>query len=181
MLRRCDENVAVFGIPHLYKMMRLSNNPVTMEFQRESITTKLIDEMRPLLQSHFVEIAHYQDIPLDPDFSTYRSAEVAGLLRVFTARMPETYELIGYAIFFVRFNLHYQASLQAVQDVLFLHPIVRGKMLGAKFISWCDEKLKAEGVQIVYHHVKSDHNFGPLLERMGYELVDYIYGRRLDK
>jgi hypothetical protein len=41
-------------------------------------------------------------------------------------------------------------------------------------------RLALEGIQVVYHHVKAAHNFGKMLERMDYKLVDLIYAKRLD-
>lgn len=133
--------------------------------------------MLPLLQLHWKEIAHYTDIPLDPDVNQYKMLSSLGMIRIFTARCEG--HLSGYAVFFVRPNAHYKTSLQAVQDILFLDKPMRGGN-GYKFIQWCDEQLKKEEIQVVYHHVKQAHNFGPMLERMGYELVDLIYARRLD-
>lgn len=153
-----------------------------MRFQRETLTLSLFEEMKPLLEKHFKEIAHYQDIPLDPAIEQYIGMEKAGALRVYTARefVNGQEMLVGYCIFFVRHNLHYRSSLQAAQDIIFIHPAFRHAGFGAKFISFCDDELRKEGVQVVYHHVKQAHNFGPLLERIGYQLVDLIYGRRLD-
>lgn len=131
----------------------------------------------PLLEKHYHEIAHYKDIELDPDFEQYEKLEQIGALRMFIARDEQEF-IVGYAVYFIRHNIHYKSSLQALQDVLFIDPDKRG--FGAKFILWCDQQLKAEGVQIVYHHVKSAHNFGAMLERIGYRLVDLIYTRRLD-
>lgn len=136
-------------------------------------------ELKPLLELHWREIAHYLDIPLDVDEAFYRGVDAAGALRIFTVRAGGA--LVGYAVFFVKHNPHYQGSLQAVQDVLFLHPAFRNGSVGARLIRHADEQLRDEGVQAVYHHVKRAHNFGPLLERMGYELVDLIYARRLDR
>lgn len=150
-----------------------------MTFQREFMSDELVDEIFPLLEQHWREIAHFQDIPLKPDWESYGKLESAGLLRVFTARDTEQ-KLIGYAAFFVRPAMHYMSSLQAMQDVIYVDPARRAGGLGARLIIWCDEQLKAEGVQAVYHHVKAAHNFGPLLENMGYQLVDLIYTRRLD-
>jgi hypothetical protein len=147
------------------------------QFQREQLTAELCEELRPLLEKHYKEIAHYQDIPLIPAYEQYMKLDSMGMLRVFTAR-EESGECAAYAIFFVKHNLHYSSSLQAVQDIIYVDPNKRG--FGARLIKWCDEQLKAEGVQVVYHHVKVAHNFGPLLERMGYQLVDLIYGKRLD-
>jgi len=147
-----------------------------VKFQLEKIA-KVKVELEPLLYAHWREIAHYQDIVLNPDWDHYIAGDENGLLRCFTARDEEE-DLVGYAIFWVRPNAHYKDSLQAAQDVLFIHPTRRG--FGAKFILWCDDQLAAEGVQAVYHHVKAAHDFGSMLERFGYEVVDLIYARRLD-
>lgn len=147
-----------------------------MKFQRE-IGASIFDELKPLLELHWREIAHYQDILLEPDWESYKKCEEQGFLRVYTARNAGL--LVGYGVYFVRYNLHYRSSLQASQDILFIHPDFRGR--GGRFIAYCDAQLREEGVQAVYHHVKAAHNFGPLLERMGYALVDLIYAKRLDK
>lgn len=147
-----------------------------IKFQREK-TQDIFDELKPLLEKHWAEIAHYQDIPLDPDYEQYKKVEDMGAIRTYTAR-DENRELLGYAVYFVRHNIHYKMSLQASQDILYIDPSKRG--FGTKFILWCDIQLKSEGVQAVYHHVKAKHNFGILLERLGYQLVDLIYAKRLD-
>lgn len=149
-----------------------------VSFQRERASPDLFLEIAPLLVAHFTEIAHFSDIELNPDYSLYLAMEDGGGLRVYTARRSDG-ELIGYAIFFVRRNPHYRTSLQAVQDILFVRPDQRG-VTGARLIMYADAELKREGVQAVMHHVKAAHNFGPLLERLGYQLVDLIYAKRLD-
>jgi GNAT superfamily N-acetyltransferase len=135
------------------------------------------EEARPLLEEHWLEIAHYKDIILDPDYEAYKASEDAGFVRCYTSR-DESGKLVGYALYFVRTNPHYRTSIQASQDILFVSKNHRG--MGGRFIKWCDEQLRSEGVQVVYHHIKQAHNFGPMLERFGYELVDLIYARRLN-
>lgn len=138
---------------------------------------KVQEQIFPLLQMHYKEISAFQDIPLDPDWDRYKKMEELGILVIFTAR--EEGELIGYNVFFVNTNGHYKGSLQANQDVVFINPKKRG--FGKLFLNWCDEQLKTLGVQVCYHHIKAKHNFGAMLESLGYELVDLIYARRLDK
>lgn len=147
-----------------------------MRFSQESIEANL-EESKPLLQNHYSEIAHFQDIPLDPDYDQYIALEKMGIVRCYVARNNDG-AMVGYAVYFVRNNLHYKSSLQSVQDVLYIDPAYRGR--GGAFIIWCDEQLKAEGVQVNYHHVKVSHDFSPMLEKMGYVFVDKILGRRLD-
>jgi GNAT superfamily N-acetyltransferase len=146
---------------------------ITYSVERPS---EVLDEIKPLLEMHWREIAHYQDIPLDPDYEFYLTSPI---VRVFTARDDGL--LVGYGVFFVHMNRHYRKSKQAVQDILFVHPDFRGTTAGYRLIRYCDAQLKAEGCQVVYQHMKTAHQFGPLLERLGYGLVDLIHAKRLDK
>lgn len=149
-------------------------------FQRER-AQDVFQEMLPLLEKHWEEIAHFKDILLEPDTETYFRMEDMGILRVFTAR-DENGILIGYNVFFIKHNLHYKSSLNALQDILFIHPDYRKGTIGTRLIKWCDEELRAEGVQVVYQHLKAkkELDFSALLERIGYHFVDKIYARRLD-
>lgn len=151
---------------------------MTIRYARETVAT-VIDEIQPLLRAHWAEIAQYPDIPLSPDFDCYKHLEAHGQLRIYTAR-HSSYALIGYAIYTVSPALHYSNSIQAKQDVLFLQPEHRAGRIGWKLIAFADELLRQDGVQVVYQHVKTDHDFGPLLERIGYRFCDKLYSRRLD-
>ncbi len=153
-----------------------------------------------MIKLHYKEIARHQDIPLDPDWDKYRALEEADVLRCYTVIAGEhdpnddthdirvaalnderIHPLIGYTFFIIGSNMHYQGSRQAVEDVLYLHPDHRGTSTGIRLIKYSDEQLKEDGCQLEHRHVKSDHNHGVLLERLGYDLVDLIYQRRLDK
>lgn len=148
---------------------RLSPEPLTEALKAEAI---------PLLRSHYEEIAHYRDIPMDPDWDAYDALQKSGMLRICTARTGDG-ELVGYVCHIVRPHLHYRSALTAIQDVVFLREDHRGGGLGMKLIAFADQRLAGEGVKITMQHVKAAHDFGPLLERMGYELVDHLYCRRL--
>jgi L-amino acid N-acyltransferase YncA len=148
-------------------------------YQRERVDA-LWDEITPLLQQHWEEIAFYDDIPLVPDREAYALMEMAGFLRCYTARIGGS--LVGYAAFTVRKALHYATSIQAQYDVVYLDPQHRGGMVGLKLLQYSDAQLQAEGVQVAYHHAKVGHPaLAKCLERMGYEAQDVVYGKRLDK
>lgn len=149
-----------------------------MIFSVEDYSPEILAEMRPLWEAHYQEIAAFKDIPLDPDLQSYAAIAANGMLRIFTVR-DEDGKLCGYQVMFVKKNPHYQTSLQAVQDILFLSPDKRNGLVGYRFIEWCDKKLAAEGVEVVYQHVKSAHDFSGLLERIGYKLHDKVMARRL--
>lgn len=145
-------------------------------FQREGIHT-LWPEIWPLLIAHWQEIATWKDIPFDPNTEAYEALEQARMLYVFTARVDA--ELVGYAAYIVRTHLHYQSSTQAYQDVLYLAPEHRRGGTGRELIEFADQELAKEEVQVVYQHTKTAQDFGPLLERIGYTLVEKVYARRV--
>lgn len=152
------------------------------EFNTEKVA-ECMDEIDKLGQLHYDEVAFYKDIPFQPRWDAYLKICEADKCRLYTVRNVEK-ELLGYACFFIDGHMHYADSKTAIQDVLFLHPAIRGQKTGAAFISWCDEQLKSEDVQVVIHHVKVTKpqlDFSPLLEKMGYMLMDKIYTKRLDK
>jgi GNAT superfamily N-acetyltransferase len=133
----------------------------------------------PIFEAHYKEVAHYQDIPLDINEAAYMHLEESGLLRCFTARYNG--DLVGYCVFIVKRNPRYQTSLQANQDILYVDKSRRGALFGKRLLDYCHERLKAEGVQVVYQHTKAARTEGRFMELMGYELVDYIYAKRLDR
>lgn len=146
-----------------------------IRFARESVAM-VLEEIKPLLHAHWREIAQYPDIPLDPDYDQYAYAEAAGQLRIYTARAER---LVGYGIYLVAPAWHYRQSLQARQDILFLLPEYRQGRAGLKLIEYADAQLEAEGVQVIYQQLKAWLDFGPLLQRRGYELTGSIYARRV--
>lgn len=153
-------------------------------------STDLWGEILPLLKEHYLEISHFPDIELDPDIEAYNQCEALGMLRCYTARLSG--ELIGYSVNFIRHNMHYQRSLQGVQDVLFVAKAHRHGRVGVKLIRYKEEQLRAEGTQVTYEHTKANDQIrlaltclnrtdvGAIMERLGYELVDLIYAKRLD-
>lgn len=146
-------------------------------YARESVD-EVFEAIQPLLKAHWAEIAQYLDITLNPDFDYYRASETAGQLRIYTARQES---LIGYAIYRLAPALHYQHSLQAQQDVLYLSPEYRLGRIGWRLIEFADAQLKADGVKLVFQHQKVAHPaLGVLLARMGYVKSDVLWSRRLD-
>ncbi len=54
----------------------------------------------------------------------------------------------------------------------------RGRF-GLKFIRWCEEQLKGEGVNLIVCHAKIHRDFGGVFAHLGYTPTDQIYARRL--
>jgi len=150
-----------------------------VRFQREVITRKLFDEMYPMFERNFKEIETFQDMGLDFDYERYEAIEKNGSYRLFTARNGSG-GLIGYAAYFVDRHIRHNKTIQASQDVIYIVPESRG--IGGLLLRFCENELKKEGVSVIYSYVKIAHSkvFSPLCEKLGYQLTDYVYSKKLN-
>lgn len=145
---------------------------------RESFDTFYADA-QALLHQHWRELATYPDIPLSVDETVYRRLEAAEQLVVITLRTSGV--LCGYALFLLRRHPHYQASLQALEDVIYIAPALRRLGLGRTLLRETETILRGLGCQTVIHGVKLAHPaLGELLEAEGYTPVERVYSKRLD-
>jgi GNAT superfamily N-acetyltransferase len=139
--------------------------------------SKIYNEAMPLFEDHYREISARKDIPLSPNIFQYNRMENDGAFVFFTAR--DKGALIAYVAFFIHPHMHYSTSLQAYQDVFYVSPKYRGQGLGERLIQASDGYLRDRGVQMIYHHVKTYNDFGPLLERNNYFHFENIYAKKL--
>lgn len=150
-----------------------------MEVGEVEVTHELIDEMIPLLEAHRQELTAFKDIELHVATQKYVDLYKLGCLKCFIIR-DEANSIVAYLAYFINQNLHYYDYTYAVQDVLYVRPDRRGAMLGYKIIKHADKVLKDKyNVSVVVQHVKIKHDFKPLLDKLGYERVEYNYMKRL--
>ena len=150
---------------------------VCLIFSLEPVTARLIEEIKPLLERHYEELGRYKELQLEPDFDSYLIAQEQKTVRVYTVR--ENTVLIGYTIFFVTHSLHHKNTQQALQDILWLDPKYRRQSIGADFLFWCEGRLRDEGVQIVLQVARNRATQGAILEATGYEILEWVYSKRL--
>lgn len=150
------------------------------------------EEAIPMLHAHYLEIATDQEIkPLDPDLDRYQQLEEAGLLRIFTARHhyttphrnikppPGDPKLIGYFVSIVMHGLHYQQTMMALNDIMYIDPAYRGGTAGYRLIKLAAEDLKNLGADILTIHMKTDYPFRSLLTKLGFHLTEENWERVL--
>lgn len=164
-------------------------------YQPESVAD-VADEITPLLEAHYLEIATNKAIkPLDIDWERYYELEKLGALRILTARenlvveyvqereagklqgqeevmMVERGPLIGYFITFITHHLHYQQTVSAVNDVFYVTPDQRRGSMGYRLILEACTDLKNLNADILTIHMKTDYPFRNLLVKAGFELVE---------
>ena len=164
----------MIGIPLRIKDYDRQIEKTVIRFCREQADT-CFEEAAPLIEKYRREIAYYTDLNLEPDYGRYAALEKANVLRAYTARLDE--KIIGFAVFHVATHLHFKSNIFAMHDILYIMPEHRG--FGYKFIRWCTEELRADGVSVVYFSVNVNYDYRPLLERMGFEHTDHLYAKRI--
>ena len=148
-----------------------------LAFARESVLG-VADEIIPLLEMHYDEIALHKDvIKLDPDWSRYVAMEETGNCHVFTMR--ECGVLIGYGVFFTSQHIHYQKTKVAHNDILYLVPDCRRGLSAIKFIKFCEDEMKAIGVNKMTWHIKKANDWSAILHRQGYDTEEVVVGKVL--
>lgn len=146
-----------------------------MKYAQE-VFDDVITDIIPLLNKHWEEIALNKDkVPFDPNYAQYKTLEKEGILDIFTAR--EDNELVGYCITFTAPHLHYWSTIMSNVDIFYVSPEHRGKMAGIRLIKYTEEKLKLKGVKVLNHHVKTQHDFSPILKRLKYNKAESIYSK----
>ncbi len=150
---------------------------VLIEFSEEK-TKNIINELQPLIQKHWEQIALNQEtIKLDPDWKQYRLLEDAGMLRVFTAR--ENGVLVGYFAVGISKHLHYKSDTFASCDVIYVKPDSRAGNTGFKLIRHVEKQLEKSDVKVLHINTKLHAPFDKLLEKMGYNAIETIYAKKI--
>jgi len=136
----------------------------------------VIDEVKPLLEAHYKEIALHQDkMQLNPDYKQYQGLQDLDILHIVTVRDEGI--LIGYFVSIIVPHLHYKDHVCANNDILFVAKEYRGSMIGIKMFKYAEKELKKLGVSVISLHTKVHADFGTILERIGYEHVEQTYSK----
>jgi GNAT superfamily N-acetyltransferase len=147
-------------------------------FAREPLTDALLDELRPLLEKHWEEIAVHKDIPLDPDYDRYFRMANAGALHPFVVRVNG--RIVGYAPFIVTPHLHYRTSKWAQNDIIWIAPEHRRAGLGMALVSFVIAYLKRQDVQVISIDAKAAHpELSALLDGMKFSRVEIGHQLRI--
>jgi GNAT superfamily N-acetyltransferase len=144
-------------------------------FQAEPFAN-LMRDGKELFNAHWEEIASHKDkVPLNPNYDAYLHLCEGGLLHTVTTRIYE--KLVGYFMVVVVPHLHYQDCVIAQSDILYLMPEVRGNGAGTRLIQFVESYLKSFGVHRIIINCKVAHDFGGLLEELGYKFIEKVYDK----
>ena len=136
------------------------------------------EELIPLLEEHYKEIAAYQDkINLAPDWKKYKQLDEAGILNIFTMRDKGI--LVGYYICMVLPNLHYSEDLYSVNDIVLIKPEYRNQLNGVELFLYVEEEMLKLGVSVMTMHMKTSLPFDKLCEGLGWDYMERLYTKCL--
>lgn len=129
------------------------------------------------MRDHFKEIHFLSDFEFNPDIQYYLALENSGSLKFFSVLVNG--KLVGYSIYFIRSHPHCIDLSMAWQDAIYLEPSMRGNGFGKELIETADSFFADIGCNVVFNFVSSRLDFGPMLKKVGYEIIDNMYARRL--
>lgn len=130
----------------------------------------------PLLKSHWEEVAAYKDKrPLDPNYDLYFQAAESGSLLAVVA--TDESEVIGYSVYLIVKELHYQTSTIAQNDIFYVKPEFRSRGVGAGLMAYSESLLKDKGVSVITMHMKTKNPFDSLCVGLGYANIERIYSK----
>ena len=124
----------------------------------EEITIELFNEVLPLLEIHRDEITAFKDIPLNVNIEKYIQMQKLGMAKAFFAR-DENNKIIGYVVYFVNNNMHYNDYKYAVQDILYVEQSKRGLGVAMKLLRFAEQELIDLSVNVITQHVKIFKDF----------------------
>ncbi len=141
---------------------------MSLRIQEEPFS-KWCREAVPLFEDHWREVGVDRDkIMLSIDFERLFLLERSRALSGFTARVDT--RLIGYALFLCSRHLHYKEALYAYADVIYVAPEHRKSTgAGLGLIRFAERTLRGQGVAKIVYHIKLDHDFMPVMQKLGYE------------
>jgi GNAT superfamily N-acetyltransferase len=89
-------------------------------------------------------------------------------------------KIIGYAVYFVRRNMHYRTHIWATADLFWVHPDHRSLGVGNALFAFVEAALTERGVNVMHTTIKEEHPAaGFLLTARGHDKIEAGYSKRL--
>ena len=148
-----------------------------IEYKEESYS-QVVDEIKPLLEDHWDEIALHKDtIKLNPDYGRYEAMCNSGSMKIVTARDNE--KLVGYCIMLLYHHIHYKDQFMAMDDIFFIAKDYRKGLTGVKLFIKTEEIMKQYGVTKLSMNVKIHQDVGAIFERLGYKETERMFTKKI--
>ncbi len=135
--------------------------------QIEKLAGGGLDEIKPLLPAHYEALGLYTDkMPLDPQYHVYLAREAQGEVVYATLRVDG--KLAGYWVAIVAPGFHYQSTLTATMDILWIVPEHRGKGAFKMLHDAMERELRRRGVKLWWVGSKDHSPITPIFQGLGF-------------
>ncbi len=132
-----------------------------------------LPELASIFPAHWDELALFKDrMPLAPQYREYVRREQAGALFLATVRWDGS--IVGYYVAQVQPGFHYERTLTATLDMVYVIPEYRDRGLALPLFRCVEKELKRRGAQVWYSGYKAHNPLGmpQLLGMLGFEAAD---------
>lgn len=148
-----------------------------ISYARENVDTVETDVI-PLMILHDTAVSDdiTQEWPLEIDIETYKKIEIAGMLRVFTARIDG--KLVGYCVYMVMPSIFRKSLVISHENALYVRPENRNSGLALRLKAYAEKQLEIESAMVMYHVPASSPALGTILQRTGYKKYSETFARK---
>lgn len=148
-----------------------------ISYQQEFLTT-VANEIAPLLKEDWEEIEHQKSRrPLNPDWEAYANLELAGVLKIFTARDGK--QLVGYASCFLLPDIHSRGIISANFEILFVTASHRNGFVGLRLMKFAEKCVKQDGAKFCFVTTTQQNSASKMMERLGYKAIETKFEKDL--
>ena len=147
-----------------------------MIYQEEKDPVPVFKLIQDILQDHMEEVNKcFKVEKIEPSWHVYQKLHELSRLLVVTARGVDN-EVLGDSITILAKHMHYNFTI-GHNDIIYMLPEHRGH--GRGLIKYTEKCLKERNIEYFSLAIKPHVDYRPLIERMGYEFLEYQYVRRL--
>ncbi|MDE2097086.1 MAG: GNAT family N-acetyltransferase [Patescibacteria group bacterium] len=138
-----------------------------------------IREALPMTERHWNEVGSHRDVlKFRPDHMKYIAASNAGQLVIITAR--DGGKLVGYLFLVVMEHLRDRERRVMGEDIFYVDPAYRRRLIGPKMRKMADDVAKRAGVTVSRRTIKARRYITrgiPATLPGGYEISEIIYDK----
>lgn len=134
----------------------------------------VLETIMPLIVQNQKETGVYGESS-NHDYARYLQLDDSGDLRTFVISSNRI--IVGYSIFFIDTEIFQADIISARQSIVFVDKGHRG--VGLAFIKFCDDILRAQGVNSVWRQASAKFDVSKVYERLGYTFIEKSFMRRL--
>lgn len=136
-----------------------------------------MQEVSKLLEAHYDELSVNKGFKLNPDYKRYYIADKINQVKVILCKDDDV--IVGYIVFFLMKDLHYQDCLLAAEDIYYLKPEYRKGRTGIKMFKFAEDYLKTIGVNLIKYSTKVHLDNSALFEYLGYTHIEKIFTKNI--